>query len=360
MVSVLVSSSEEYSGKSSLCAGLGILLKNMGYSVGYMKPIGNILIDVDGTLSDQDSEEIMSILDIKEDRKYVTPILLTDQLISDSLKGIDKGLDKRLKEAHELISKNKDIVLIEGTGDVGGGSMYGLSDPQVADILNAKMILVTRYNSIFAVDRILCDQKLIKNKDNLLGVILNEIHESDIDYVNDLVVPFLQSKNIRVFGTIQIDSTLRSIPISDIVEHLHAEVLTSAHKLELLVDNYLVGAMEVSAAIKYFRRFPNSVVITGGDRASIQLAAIEAKTKCLILTGGLVPGEAVLASAEEAEVPLLMVRNDTMSTIERIEELIGHARIKQNDKLKRTVELVDNNIDLDLILSELDLKKHVK
>ena len=37
----------------------------------------------------------------------------------------------------------------------------------------------------------------------------------------------------------------------------------------------LVGAMSVESALSYFRRKPNKAVITGGDRADIQLAALE-------------------------------------------------------------------------------------
>lgn len=321
-----------------------------------MKPIGNLLVDVDGVLSDQDAEDMRTILGFEDDRKYVTPVLLTDSLISDALGGIDRGLDKKLEEAHSVISKDRDIVLIEGTGDVGGGAMYGLSDPQVASKLGVKMLLITRYDSIFAVDRILCDLKIISPQEILMGVILNEVPETEMDYISEMVIPFLHSQNINVFGSIPLDSTLRSIPISDIVEYLHAEVLTGAGHLNDLVDNYLVGAMEVNSAIKYFRRFPNNAVITGGDRSTIQLAAIEAKSRCLILTGGLRPSQAVLASAEEANIPVLLVRGDTMSTIERIEDLIGHARIKQKAKLQKIVELIEQNIDVENLLQDLNLK----
>ena len=63
MASVLISSSEEYSGKSALCIGIGTILKDMGYSVGYMKPIGNLLTDINGILTDEDAEEMRKTLE---------------------------------------------------------------------------------------------------------------------------------------------------------------------------------------------------------------------------------------------------------------------------------------------------------
>ncbi|MFQ6063576.1 MAG: AAA family ATPase, partial [Methanosarcinales archaeon] len=59
MNSILISSSEAYSGKSAICMGIGSILKEKGYKVGYMKPIGNLLRDVNGIIMDEDVKNVM-------------------------------------------------------------------------------------------------------------------------------------------------------------------------------------------------------------------------------------------------------------------------------------------------------------
>jgi hypothetical protein len=356
MASIMISSSEEFSGKSSLCMGLGKIFKENGLKIGYMKPVGNILIDVDGSLTDEDSEGIKNLLGIDDPAKYVTPIHLTDSLIDDALRGVEKDLEMRLSDAYSEISKDKDVVFVEGTGWIGGGSLYGLSDPDVASKLGISMLLVARFNSVSAVDRILCDVRIIGDKAKLSGIVLNEVPQSMEDRVTEIIVPFLERKGIKVFGVIYEDHTLRSVFISEIVEDLHAEVLVAPDKLDQLVEHYLVGAMEASSAIKYIRRQPNSAVITGGDRADIQMAAIDSKVKCLILSGNMRPSGAVLASAEEAGIPVILARGDTMNTIERVEKLIGHAHIKQQVKIDRITELLKNHLDIPAIAEEMGVK----
>lgn len=356
MASILVSSSEEYSGKSSICMGLGKIFQNKGYVIGYMKPVGNLLINVYGSLVDEDSESIKQLLGLQDPSELITPVYLTDSLINDTLTGIRKDLDSRLREAYARISEGKDIVIIEGTGGIGGGAMYDLSDPEIASKLGTRMLLVTRFDSIYAIDRILCDLRIIRDPDMLAGVILNEVPPSMLDRVKELVVPFLERRGISVFGVIPQDETLRSIPISDIVDGLHGDILVGSDKLAELVDNYLVGAMEAGSAIKYFRRTPDSAVITGGDRADIQMAAIEARVKCIILTGNMQPSGAVLASAEAAGIPVVLVRGDTMSTIERMEHLIGHAHVKQQVKLDRILSLLEKNVNVEAIAESMGVK----
>ncbi len=356
MASLLISSSEEYSGKSSICMGLGKIFQNKGYKIGYMKPVGNLLIDVYGSLVDEDSENIRQLLGLEDSSEFITPIYLTDSLINETLAGVKKDHDGKIRTAYNKLSKGKDIMIIEGTGGIGGGAMYGLSDPEVAVKLNTRILLVTRFESIFAIDRILCDLLLINDPKMLVGVILNEVPTCLIDRVHEHVVPFLKSKGIVVFGVIPSDETLRSIPIADIVEGLHAEVLVGSNRLNDLVDNYLVGAMEAVSAIKYFRRSPDNAVITGGDRADIQMAAIEARVKCLILTGNMHPSNTVLSSADTAGIPVILVRGDTMGTIERMEHLIGHAHVKQEVKLNRILTLLEKHVDVKSIADSVGLK----
>ena len=65
MRSVLVSSTELYAGKSALCLALAMKLKENGLRVGYMKPVGNLIVDLDGVLVDDDAATMKKMLGLK-------------------------------------------------------------------------------------------------------------------------------------------------------------------------------------------------------------------------------------------------------------------------------------------------------
>jgi BioD-like phosphotransacetylase family protein len=100
------------------------------------------------------------------------------------------------------------------------------------------------------------------------------------------------------------------------IKLLNAEVLTKHPREQALVENMTVGAMTADAALSRFRKYSNKAVITGGDRTDIQLAALETSTTCLILTGNLRPSPLIVKQAEEFGVAILLVRKNTMETIE--------------------------------------------
>ena len=68
-----------------------------------------------------------------------------------------------------------------------------------------------------------------------------------------------------------------------------------------------------------FRKQTNKAVITSGDRADIQLAALETSTTCLILTGNLRPSPLIVKQADEFDVAVLLVRSNTLETVEAVE-----------------------------------------
>jgi len=64
------------------------------------------------------------------------------------------------------------------------------------------------------------------------------------------------------------------------------------------------------------------------------LAALETSTKCLILTGNLEPNPIILGRAEEIGVPVLLVKEDTLTTVQNIESFFGKTRFHQPKKIQ--------------------------
>ncbi len=65
--------------------------------------------------------------------------------------------------------------------------------------------------------------------------------------------------------------------------------------------------------------FPSEkLLIITGDRAGVQLLAVEAGVKCLVITSGFRPAEAILAAARSKGVTILVTPRDTASTTQLI------------------------------------------
>jgi BioD-like phosphotransacetylase family protein len=106
--------------------------------------------------------------------------------------------------------------------------------------------------------------------------------------------------------------------------------------------------MSVEQALPRIRRIPHpKAVITGGDRADIQWAALETGSECILLTGYLRPQPELLRRAEEQGVVVLLTHHNTMETVEAIERVFGKTRLGQPEKLARFEALMAEHFDFD-------------
>jgi BioD-like phosphotransacetylase family protein len=157
---------------------------------------------------------------------------------------------------------------------------------------------------------------------------------------------------VPVLGVLPRDADLAGVTVEDLATELGAEVLTEdGAGTDERVERFLVGAMSGEAALSHFRRTKDAAVITGGDRADVQTAALDAPgVTCLVLTGGHRPSGAVLGKAAEKSVPVLSVQSDTLTTVERAEELVRGGRVRDERTVDRMQELLYDHADVDALL----------
>lgn len=356
MKSLFVGSVSPYAGKNLTCIGIAKKYQKQGLKVGYFKPIGIYPAMAEGLLTDEDAIFYKKVLGLSEPLDLLSPVVMTTELISKGFEGKVDKLEAKILDSFKKVAKGKDLVIINGIGNLYSGSFLGIPEVKLIQKLKTKVLLV---DSLFINEHESCDAFLNAQSilhDKLLGVILNRVLANKKEYARDKVIPFLKKKNIDTLGVILEDSILKAVTIRELAQILNGNVLCCEHKLDELVENFMIGAMMVESALKYFRRVPKKAVITGGDRSDIQLAALETPTKCLILTGDLYPGQIIISKAEELGVPIIVVSTDTLTAVDRIESLLGHLSLHSASKVKRAEEVIEKSVNFSLLSKKLGLK----
>ena len=353
MVSLYVGSTSGYSGKSLVSMGLGFKFKKDGLKVGYLKPVGILPIKVENILTDKDAWFIYRAFELKDSISEICPVVLTQELtVKAYLKDV-RGLLGKIEKSYKQLSENKDLMIVGGSGSIYSWNVLGVSGLKVIKRLNAKTLIVVKYEGEFCVDYILQAKKDLN--DHFIGVIFNKVTHDYKQDVEDYIVPFLKRKGVDIIGILPHDSLVGSITVEELSEMLGGKVLCCPDKLNNLVERFLIGAMQVDKASEYFRRTENNAIIVGGDRADIQLSAIESGTECLVLTGELYPSEIIIAKAEQREIPIIVVRDDTYSVAKKLERLSVRLRLRDKAKVARGTEMVIKNVDFSLLYKKLGI-----
>ncbi|MEB3263602.1 MAG: phosphotransacetylase family protein [Synechococcus sp.] len=352
-IPLLIGSCEPFSGKSALVLGLARQLVAQGVGIRFGKPLATSL-EADAGGLDPDVRFIADTLGLGTEQLLPSLAVLDPEdarqrLLRGSVSD-DPGLGRL---AVELAAAGDDLALLEAAGSLSEGLLYGLSLPQLAEGLEAAVVLVHLWTDSGSVDALLQARQLLG--DRLAGVVLNAVSLEAVPRLREEIAPALERLGLPVYGVMPRSPLLRSVTVEELARRLEAEVLCCRDRLDLLVETLSIGAMNVNSAMEFFRRRRNMAVVTGADRTDIQLAALEASTQCLILTGAGDPLPQLINRAEELEVPLLKVEHDTLTTVEVIERAFGHVRLHESVKATYAVRLVSEYCDFTRLFQRLQL-----
>ncbi|HAM51355.1 MAG TPA: cobyrinic acid a,c-diamide synthase [Nitrospiraceae bacterium] len=353
MVPVFIVSSRAYTGKTFLALGLAFNLREQGYTVGYMKPIGKIPIKKGKEVYAADAVFMKEALSLPEPLNVISPFVLSYETHQLLLEGRIGNVKEQIREALEIQS-SKDIVMIGGAGDLFQGATLNIDALSLISELNCPALMVESWNGDTSLDTLIGGYRLLGNR--FAGCIINKVPITITSHVKEAVKPFLERMGVNVLGVFPKDSILESISVRQLAEILNGKILCCDDRLDDFVEQFSVGAMDVDSALTYFRRTPNKAVITGSHRSDIQLAAIETSTKCIILTGGLFVNDLVLGKAQAKGIPIISVHSDTFKTIEKIESVIGKIGIREEKKVTRIREVTED-FDYARLLNTLKVQK---
>ena len=161
---------------------------------------------------------------------------------------------------------------------------------------------------------------------------------------------------MKMLGMLPEVRSLLGVSVKELAEVLEGEILTCPDNTGEIVENVMLGAMTPDSGIDYFSRETNKAAVIRGERADIQLAALETSTKCLILTDNSKPLPAVVHRAEDMHVPIMIVKQDTSGVIAGIEEALAKTSFHNPEKLRRFESILGDRFDFKAFSSELGLK----
>jgi len=354
VATLYVTSTETFSGKSALCVGIAGRLRRDGFAIGYMKPLSTGSRLAAG-LVDEDAEFFKRTFELPDALEDMVPVGVGPRQVESILSGNSQtDFVGELRKAYQRVSEDRDVIVLEGGSNLREGYLVGLPTPEVAQMLGASALVVVKYHD----DLQLLDDALTARTrlgDRLVGVVLNAIPRQRMPFVQETVKPALEARGVPVLAVLPQERLLLAVSVDDLREFLSGTVLCCQDKMDELVEHLMVGAMSVDSALSYFRRKPNKAVITGGDRPDIQLAALETSTKCVILTGNLQPSPIILGRAEEVGVPMILVRQDTLTAVEVIERFFGKTRFHLEKKVRRFEEMLEDRFEFEQLYEALGL-----
>lgn len=361
---IYVAATSQHVGKTTSTLGLASAYMKRGLNVGYCKPVGQKFLDLPNMRVDKDTLLFSDLIKFEIDPTLHSPVILgpgatTDYLDNPEAFPYEENITKasaNLKEAHEL-------VIYEGTGHPGVGSVTGLSNAKVASMLDAGVIMIAEGGIGSTVDMLhMCNAIFRERNVDIIGVIVNKVLPEKMDKVRNYVGKWLDQKGIPLLGVIPYDKTLAFPLVSTVAGAIKGTVLKYEENLSNKVQDILAGSLVDLKELKDFEDLLLVASIRMVDRAIKKVksfSSLKNITKSplcgIVITGDGYLTDEALEYIEKHKLPLIQTNFDTYGVTLKISRI--EVKINRNTawKVVRAIELIEENVDLDLILEKAEL-----
>ena len=357
---IFIAATRQNDGKTTASLGLIAALQKYFPRIGYIKPVGQRFVEVEEQKIDEDTVLMDAVYRMNCPLVDMSPIAVEPDFTRKYLEAANNEvLVKKIQNAFNRVAWEKDFVLCEGSGHAGVGSVFDLSNAQVAKTLGCKVIIVSQGGIGKPIDEISLNQALFEKEGvEIVGVILNKVLRGKVDYISDFARRGLNRKGLELLGVLPYEQILCDPSVDLIREELHAELLNQPATLNALVHDVIIGAMGAQNAMKYFR--PGVLIITPGDREDILLAAcasiethVSETMAGIVLTGGLRPSETVLKVIRTMPIPVLLAQEDSYQVASKVHNLTVKTRPTDAEKISLIRHIVAKNLNVKKIIESL-------
>lgn len=359
-MNLYIGATRQNDGKTITCLGLISALKKRFASVGYIKPVGQRYVEIDGHKIDEDAMLVKQVFELEGDVQDMSPIAIPRHFTENYIDNPDHGdLVDKAKAAFARVSACKDIVVVEGTGHAGVGSVFDMSNGDVASMLGCKALIVSSGGIGRPIDEIMLNKAMFDASGvEILGAIVNKVEEEKYEKVKSYVTRGLERKGLDVLGVMPYRPMLSNPTVEQLLEDIDGELVSGKQGLRNIVGKMVIGAMPPHQAIEYM--CDDALLITPGTRDDIILAAMSScmlgdspGVAGMILTGGTTPQPSIMDLVAKTNIPVILVRDDTYSVASKIAKLIVKIRPGDSEKISAAEALVDEFVDVDRIIEKL-------
>ncbi len=365
--SIYVAATSQHVGKTTSTLGLVAALRQKGIDVGYCKPVGQKFVDLGELMVDKDALLFSKIMDFQLASEVHSPVILgkgATQAYLDDPEAFPYR--ERIERAAEWLHRYHQAVVYEGTGHPGVGSVVGLSNADVARLLDASVIMVVEGGIGSTIDRLnMCTALFREREVPIIGVIVNKVLPEKEEKVRHYVGNWLKQRGIPLLGTLPYDRSLSDPIMATIKDAVGGQVLYNEDMLDNRVEDIVPGSLVEMHDLPKER---NLLLVVSQHRLCEAIEKVEQ------LTADTHPDESPLSGIiltrdgrhpvawrssiacdeyiKKHRIPVVSTSLDTFGSVVKISRIEVKINTRTPWKAYRAIELIRKHVELDLIFQK--------
>jgi BioD-like phosphotransacetylase family protein len=384
---VYIAGERQHAGKTVTSLGIISAISQIldPKDIGYFKPVGQEMVTLpNGERIDKDVRIVKEFTQLEmPDMGILSPVRVVSGVTREYIKSenprhITERFEKVIHETMESFSDKK-LIIAEGTGHPGVGSVVGLSNARVANLLGAKILYLVGGGLGRTIDELEVDLSYFSHHHNrVAGVLFNKVLPDKVDMMKEVIdEPALRrifpewDPSLDIYGYMPQVKYLNN-PSMHLISQSFKEHRTikcgrcasawhkACRKVKIVSQNYQIFDPETSLR-------PRDIAIIGAGTHRRLKTLVDFNNRLpqdeklggLILTCATekMPDAETLAMLADSCLPAIAVPLDTADTDMLLHKCFTNTKLQLYDKLKhqRIVELFSEHFDAERFIRAFGL-----
>ncbi|MBK8490620.1 MAG: AAA family ATPase [Saprospirales bacterium] len=361
-----IAASSQHVGKTTSTLGLIAAFRQRGHNVGYCKPVGQEIQEFGGQWADKDAHLFAKVMGFPLNTEIHSPVMLSQGVTSAFLDNpASFDFSDRIRKAAAYLEAQHELVIYEGTGHPGVGSVVNLSNADVAKMLDAPVVLIVEGGIGNTIDRVsLCLSQFKEKGVPVIGVIVNKVFPEKMDRVRHYVGMKLAEMGLPILGILHYEKSLSFPIIQTVLEAVQGRVLANEENLDNRMEDFLSGSLVDTEKLLHSQ---NLLLIVSPKRIFSAIQKIQEITLLhgieeTPISGIIVTGDGlheipvkdysrVFAYVDKYKIPVLATPFDPLGSVIKISKIEVKINARTPWKADQAVALIGQYVDLDAILS---------
>jgi BioD-like phosphotransacetylase family protein len=355
---VFIGATGQNCGKTTMSVSLMHLARKKYERVGFIKPIGPKIEVYEDFTVDMDAVLMAKAFGLEEDIAIMSPVALHKNFTRDYLSGRleDLDLEKSIVDAVKELDRKYDFLIIEGAGHGGVGSVIGLNNARVANIIGAPVIIVTESGIGRVIDSVHLNLALYQRESaDVRAILVNKLipakRTSILGYLNKA----FDNRGMPVVGGFNYSPILANPTLSHISKLLNLPLNGDPQERSRIIHHIQLGAASSQKVVDALLESSLIIVTSSRDELIVTLSSLyhipsyKARIAGMVIAGHTPVSKISQQILDDSSVPYIRIHENTSDVFTTLTADVSKITAEDQEKLNWITTNAENDIDFEAI-----------
>lgn len=355
---LFIAATGQHCGKTTISLSLMHLARKRYGRVGYIKPLGPKCQQFDGIVADKDAALMARVYGLEEQISLMSPLVLGKGSTKRFLDGelCREWATERIAEACRELESNCDLLLVEGAGHGGVGSVIGLNNADVAKLVDAPVVMVAGGGIGSVIDSVCLNLALYEKEGvNVRMLMVNKLLPDKRDSSLAYLSRYFEGSGIQVSGAFDYSPVLADPTLLSASKLLGHPLQGDLQQKQRIIHHIQLGAASSQKVIDGLLESTLIITTSSRDELLVTLSSLyNIPSYRQKIAGIVIPGHAPVSAItqriiDDSCIPYIRIKQTTAEVYSALNGHISKISAEDTEKIALVTRLAEQVIDFDAL-----------